>query len=191
MDHRSFDRTRGRRYPRAWPGWESSRGSRPPPGEPTHQEILQSLATLQSTLSGIASNGVACKVRSYYLTTASHMGGEALTACAIGFHMASLWEIFDTSNLRYDTINGHTDADSGAGPPANAAGWVRTGYASTFTDEGPGLSNCAAWNKSDTDAFGTEARLIPEWNFDASRSGPWDARTRICFASRPVWCIAD
>jgi hypothetical protein len=46
--------------------------------------------------------------------------------------MASMWEISDPSNLRYDTQLGVTTADSGFGPPAGTSfvaffGWVRTG----------------------------------------------------------------
>ena len=42
--------------------------------------------------------------------------------------MASLGEIHDTSNLRYDTDLGLTLADSGFGPPI-VFGWIRTGGA--------------------------------------------------------------
>ena len=68
--------------------------------------------------------------KSYYVTKTSHDGSEALTACAEGYHMASLWEIFDTSNLRYDTQLGATAQDSGLGPPSISGlseGWIRTG----------------------------------------------------------------
>ena len=37
-------------------------------------------------------------MRQYYVTTTKKPGGEATTACAAGYHMASLWEILDTSN---------------------------------------------------------------------------------------------
>ena len=40
--------------------------------------------------------------REFYLTQLRHLAGEATTACA-GFHMASMWEILDPSNLRYNT----------------------------------------------------------------------------------------
>ena len=41
--------------------------------------------------------------RKYYLTLPQFEGDQVLTACARGYHMASLFEILDTSNLRYDT----------------------------------------------------------------------------------------
>jgi len=54
--------------------------------------------------------------KSYYVTKTSHDGSEALTACAEGYHMASLWEIFDTSNLRYNTQLGATAPRFGSRP---------------------------------------------------------------------------
>jgi hypothetical protein len=81
--------------------------------------------------------------RSFYITQTTHTGSQALTACAEGYHMASLWEIFDTSNLKYDTVLGLTQDDSGFGPPSQIGGWIRTGrFASTV---GPaGAPNCDA-----------------------------------------------
>jgi len=49
----------------------------------------------------------------FYLTTTTHDGDSALTACGPGFHMASLWEIHDPSDVEYDTTRGLTSADSG------------------------------------------------------------------------------
>ena len=57
--------------------------------------------------------------RGFYLTTSEHNGANALTACTRGFHMASLWEVFDPTNLAYDTTLGTTDQDSGSGPPSD------------------------------------------------------------------------
>jgi hypothetical protein len=65
--------------------------------------------------------------RAFYLTQTQHTGGEALTACAAGYHMASLWEIFDPSNLRYESDLGRKNDDSGFGPPTGEVGWIRTG----------------------------------------------------------------
>jgi hypothetical protein len=53
----------------------------------------------------------------FYLTKTTHNGGQALTACAAGYHMASIWEIHDPSSLRYSTVYGFTEDDSGLGPP--------------------------------------------------------------------------
>ena len=44
--------------------------------------------------------------RGYQVTTGTFDGSQALTACASGYHMASIYEIYDTSRLRYDTSLG-------------------------------------------------------------------------------------
>jgi hypothetical protein len=67
--------------------------------------------------------------RKFYLTQDKFNGSEALTACAEGYHMASLWDIFDISNLNYDTTLGLTYDDSGSAPPSDN-GWIRTGVPS-------------------------------------------------------------
>ncbi len=67
----------------------------------------QQLQTLQTTLGGVA------KARKFYLTRENTFdGSEAPSACAAGYHMASLWEIFDPSNLVYDTALGHPSGDA-------------------------------------------------------------------------------
>ena len=76
-------------------------------------------------------------------------------ACAQGYHMSSLREIFDTSNLRYDTDLGQTLADSGFGPP-NFFGWIRTGALATG-DNIPGRGNCNAWSSASMSDLGTVA----------------------------------
>lgn len=64
--------------------------------------------------------------RKFYLTRTGYTGARALSACTAGYHMASLWEIHDPSNLRYDTELGFVQDDSGFGPPIEF-GWIRTG----------------------------------------------------------------
>ncbi len=65
--------------------------------------------------------------RQFYLTRNRFQGDEALTACAPGYHMASLWEIHDVTYLRYNTALGSTQADSGLGPPSVASHGDGTG----------------------------------------------------------------
>jgi hypothetical protein len=69
-------------------------------------------------------------LRKFYLTRTTHTGAEALSACAGGYYMASMWEIHDPSNLRYDTELGFTRGDSGFGPPSQSPGG---GQAKTLT----------------------------------------------------------
>jgi hypothetical protein len=131
--------------------------------------------------------------RKFYLTKSTHDGSQALSACAAGYHMASLWEIFAPSNLRYDTALGLTLPDSGSGPPIDS-GWIRTGgLASGGGPTSPGLlSNCLAWTSADPLHGGTIVGLISGWNFtDLTRANPWVAAEVRCGFGVRVWCVQD
>ena len=132
--------------------------------------------------------------RSFYLTQTTHTGSQALTACAEGYHMASLWEIFDTSNLKYDTLLGLTQGDSGFGPPSVQFGWIRTG-AGTSPPGGsaPGLANCMAWTSASNADEGTRVRLAPIWEQTATATmvSPWQALSTACVLPQNVWCMQD
>jgi hypothetical protein len=73
-------------------------------------------------------------LRGYYLTESTYNGADAdgtdgngAGVCAEGYHFASLWEILDPSNLKYDTGLGMVRDDSGQGPPTFPyfGGWLR------------------------------------------------------------------
>ncbi len=128
-------------------------------------------------------------MRQYYLTPTKVPGGEALTPCAAGYHMASLWEILDTSNLKYNTSLGATRDDSGQGPPSGIAGWVRTGYAG-HTEEAPGRSNCNNWTSSDILDQGTWAMVPYDWS-SAQDIHMWDVNDFACSIYANVWCVED
>ena len=75
-------------------------------------------------------------IRGYYLTKSTITGSKVLTACASGYHFASIWEILNSSDLHYNTTLGRTNVNSGNGAPAissrstfadAAYGWIRTG----------------------------------------------------------------
>ncbi len=86
---------------------------------------VQLQAILRKSLPQSKNSGLEAKVdslinngpRKFYLTKTYHNGAQALSACATGYHMASMWEIHQPSNLRYDTDLGFIVADSGFGPP--------------------------------------------------------------------------
>ena len=132
--------------------------------------------------------------RNFYLTQAFVKGDEPLTACAEGFHMASLWEIHDPSNLSYDTALGFTKADSGFGPPTgtDARGWVRTGFDAT-TDAVAGRGNCNAWTTgvSGGEMAGTAVSLSFSWADPALAVSPWTPLLVACGSSSRVWCVQD
>ena len=60
-------------------------------------------------------------MRQFYLSLVLVDGSDALSTCAEGYHMASLWEIADPSNLAYNTALGCTKPDSGQGPPSSVS----------------------------------------------------------------------
>jgi hypothetical protein len=131
-----------------------------------------------------------CAPRRYYLTKTVHDGANALSACATGFHMASLYEIFDTTELQYDTTLGLLEEDSGDGPQTERGGWIRTGAEASIVGD-PGDSNCFAWTKSDVGASGTTAQLDEDWGDPAEVSSPWKASSEACGPKRRVWCVED
>ena len=130
--------------------------------------------------------------KSYYLTQTTHTGSQALTACAEGYHMASLWEIFDTSNLRYNTELGFNNADSGFGPPSGNSGWIRTGGVPTNFNF-PGVGNCNAWISASSADRGTVAALTPFWDsLNVTVITPWQSSsTTSCNSNIKLWCMQD
>ena len=123
----------------------------------------------------------------YYLTPDTYTGDQVLSACAIGFRAAALWEILDTSNLRYNTRLGWTRKDSGFGPPA-AGGWVRTGAASGSTGTA-GSSNCNAWTSGSEPDVGSYASLPGTWDLGYQDLMGWNVDTAACSAPGRVWCV--
>jgi hypothetical protein len=129
-------------------------------------------------------------MRQFYLSILAVDGTDALTACAAGYHMASLWEIVDPSNLAYNTALGRTEADSGQGPPTSyESGWVRTGYDSSDSSTA-GMGNCEAWTTGGVDE-GTLVNLPSQWTAGLGDIGVWEATNTPCQFGYPVWCIED
>jgi hypothetical protein len=134
----------------------------------------------------------AAPARGYYLTSTIFVdGAHALTACAAGYHMASLWEIHEPSNLRYDqdpagdgTNLGHVELDSGQGPPATRQGWIRGGIPSPYW-------NCAAWTTNSSLVQGAVADLAGSWDSPGVTASPWEYTRMTCDQTVPVWCVQD
>jgi hypothetical protein len=133
----------------------------------------------------------AAPARGYYLTLGVADGVHALGACTTGYHMASLWEIHEPSNLRYDqdpagdgTNLGFTEPDSGQGPPDAVIGWIRTGAPSPYF-------NCAAWTTNDSGLMGSVVALSSLWNGAAIAVSPWDFSRMTCDRANSVWCVQD
>ena len=129
-------------------------------------------------------------LRQYYQTKTSFAGANASTACAAGYHMASLWEILDTSNLEYNATLGWTEDDIGQGPVTDYVAWVRTGYEANSTST-PGQANCLAWTSSDPGDYGTVVGLNEDWTA-LSDVFVWKASVISCEPGGvPVWCVED
>lgn len=134
------------------------------------------------------------RMRRFYLSLSDQLtGGEPRDAgsCAEGFHMASLWEIYDVSGLRYDDTRGYNFPNSDGGPPAGEPGWIRTGWVPSSIAT-PGEANCIGWGTG-FGSSGTTVALGTDW--DASgpdpKLGVWRVGVASCDAPQRVWCVED
>jgi hypothetical protein len=135
--------------------------------------------------------GEACTQRRFYLTKTGFLGDQASTACAAGFHMASLWEIHSMSSLRYDTVLGLSYPDSGGGPPREF-GWIRTGGSSHDGSVfGAGVANCNSWSSAESSHDGTRAGPTNEWELTGIVISPWRTAVAPCDTLTLVWCVED
>ncbi len=128
-------------------------------------------------------------MRQFYLGNGG-TGNQAET-CETGYHLASLWEIADPSNLKYNTTYGATSSDSGQGPPSTTSGWVRTGYTGQDETTIAGRANCDAWSTWYSTRYGTVAQLPNNWTSGAQDMGVWQLSIAECNDLRPSWCIED
>lgn len=106
--------------------------------EPTLAQSQGAIELLQQLRAEVAQVRNEVQPRRFYVTQDAFRGEHALNACTAGFHMASLWEIFDVTTLKYDTQLGRTLPDSGEGPPAGQRGWIRTGVGARHLFLAPG-----------------------------------------------------
>ena len=140
------------------------------------------------------SRDATAKPKMYYLTNNYFYGGDAITACDSGFHMASISEIQDPSSLQYaDRSTAAYDSlvdGQRLGPPSNHMGWVRTaGYPLTgFQD------NCNFWQSSSDQEKGTTMSLDPilgDANPELHDPMWWHKVQQMCSLEEPVWCVED
>jgi len=124
----------------------------------------------------------------FYLTPSMHDGSQVLAACSSGYHMASLWEIFDLGEVEYENQLGHNHpglGDQGDGPPAGFAGYVQMGRGST-------TENCVTWATSSAATNGMIARLNNNLRTaTAAASDPWLLGLVTCNTPQRVWCVQD
>ena len=131
------------------------------------------------------------QMRQFYLTPAdTYNGANVRTACDSGYHTASLWEILDPSHLKYNLDKGYKVDDSGKGPPANPAGWVRTG-SSAGASGSAGFVNCQAYSSASGGAYGSVVWLGGAWDGATRSVHVWDAAAWPCNLTSRVWCVED
>jgi hypothetical protein len=129
------------------------------------------------------------RFRRFYITKTPTNGAGARTACAPGYHMASLWEIHEPTLLQYETTLGAGAPDLGFGPPSDYLAWVRTG--ANTEDPEPGAKHCNGWTSASASASGTVVMLSDDWRSSNVATWPWLAQTELCSSPRPVWCVED
>jgi hypothetical protein len=123
--------------------------------------------------------------RQYYLTSSTHLGNQVLSACETGYHAASLWEIYDVSNLAYNTTLGYAHFPGDGTPPTNVWGWARTGDVASIG------SNCGIWSFAAAGHFGTVIAMPNNWSTPGSTMGAWKTDTRECNVITRVWCVEN
>jgi len=156
-----------------------------------------------SVVGGTATGGNVCEDglcrpnlarRRFYLTRTVVQPTGAPTACAAGFHFASLWELHEPSHLDYDQSLGRSVA-GGVGPPVMYGGWIRTGAPSDSTGAAPGFAQCSFWSTNDPSWSGTYAGLFESYtgtpSDPATHASPWLVTTKPCSSVREVWCVED
>jgi hypothetical protein len=154
----------------------------------------EAVGTLQAPVNA----GVPVKPKMYYLTVTGFTGGDAIKACDPRFHMASISEIQDPSNLQYVTSTPAHDYDSpaydqGLGPPSGRMGWIRLGY---FTTDWVSDNRDLCMSSSDQQSGTTMSRRFlwdnPDQEQPASYAQLWWYTTKVsCSQPEPVWCVED
>jgi len=164
------------------------------------KQIVSAIDTAVTALKDKVDAGVPVRQKKYYLTSETSRGDQATGACGPGFHMASLYEILDTSKLQF--VKGHAsavysvNADLGYGPPTGIRGWVRTGASSWSGPEEDYKPNCKNWTTSAPNPihYGTAAELgfsySPRLSYDPWR-GHWFIFREDCGSLLFVWCVED
>ena len=139
---------------------------------------------------------VPASAKMYYLTVASFTGGDAIRACDPRFHMASISEIQDPSNLQYASRSTPLyDApayDQGFGSPSDQMGWVRTG---SFPPVGFTDNRDLCQSSSDQQNGITMSRRtlwdLPYSELHSSQPRSWYTALAPCSQPEPVWCVED
>jgi len=137
--------------------------------------------------------GVPAKPRMYYLTVTGFTGGDAITACDSGFHLASISEIQNPSDLQYANRSTTAYDDEGFVPPSDHMGWVRT---DSFPLVGVPDYCDFRMSSSDQQSGTTMSRRTlwhhPSTELHASAAPSWWYTTQVSISQpESVWCVGD
>jgi hypothetical protein len=105
--------------------------------------------------------------------------------------VASGFKGHDVSVLRHETSLGVTRSDSGEGPPANVAGWIRTGRFALDAFQGVGRDNCNGWAVANQSRSGSTVSLESLWDTPGEAIGPFRASIMTRSDDAGVWCVED
>ncbi len=128
--------------------------------------------------------------RLFYITPAQVPANQASSACAAGFHFASITELRTAGNLEYAEVLGYHFSEAGiSAGPASVAALARSGE--------PGASSsqvaCSDWTSTSN---ADKAPLLFAPFYSTVSSGAtlpheWVASLAGCGDPFRVWCIAD
>jgi len=158
---------------------------------------LQNIQMAAHERPATVNTGVQVKSKMYYLTRDQVNGDQAIAACSTGFHMASISEIQDPSNLqhanRITTVYDSLVDDPGSGPPSNHMGWIRSGV---YPPSGF-VYDCDDFPNEHNVQLGTTVALH-SFSVNAGPGQPtshptmwWHAALHPCNQPEPAWCVED
>ncbi len=158
------------------------------------QSQAETTSEAVSTLQEAVNDRVPFNAKKYYLTENTFDGGDAIMACDLGFHMASMSEIqYPSNNLEYASRStaAYDSLVDGQrlGLPSNCMGWVRSGSSGTY--------DCGGWRgKYDAQCGSTLA--INDSLYGSEQEEPishqiarWHAGREICSQRERVWCVEN
>jgi len=121
--------------------------------------------------------------QSFYLTNSPTLGAfDPDLVCVDGYHMASLYELKNPSEMHYDTnpVYSLILDDSGSGAPV-LNGWIRSGR-----DASTG-QNCSVWLSEHQNSMGQ----VVQPTFTTTVFGTWGLSSAPCNTLHYLWCISD
>jgi hypothetical protein len=138
---------------------------------------------------------VASAQKLYYVTKNTYPANKALSACAPGFHMASIAELANPSALHYYYNYSQAyimSAGQGQGPPTGRDGWI---YSSQYVPHsGHPFQDCREWTSNSSNDSGNYAWfnvMYPYATMPEAVMLLLQTTTAPCDNIIPVWCVQN